>query len=70
MPTIAHVDPQNVMICKLECTTNTSKEQTNQMEEMIKKGAALQEPQLRIAASVPVTVYVGSFVSWLNCSIS
>lgn len=40
------------------------------MEEMIKNGAALQEPQLLVAVSVPVTVYVGSFASWLTCIIS
>lgn len=33
---------------------------------MIKKGAAFQEPQLLTAVGVPVTVYVGHFVSWPN----
>lgn len=35
-----------------------------QMEKMIKEGAAFQEPQLLTAVGVPVTVYVGHFVSW------
>jgi hypothetical protein len=34
------------------------------MEEMIMKGVALLEPQLLTAVKVPVTVYVGHFVSW------
>lgn len=40
------------------------------MEEMIKQGVAFQEPQLLTAVSIPVTIYVDHFVSWLNCIIS
>lgn len=54
--------PKRVPLCVLECLHD----EINQMEEMIEKGVALLQRQLLTAVGVPVTVYAGHFVCWLN----
>lgn len=64
MPTVARRNPKRKwsFVCWSACTVKSRGKKITQMEKMIKEGAAFQEPQLLTA--VPVTVYVGHFVSW------
>lgn len=63
MPTIAPMEPKSAYLSASTHAQLKVWKKLNQMEDMITKGVAFQDPQLLTAVGVPVTVYVGHFVS-------